>query len=1139
MSKRDKALRLAILAALLGSGVCAQSVQAQDLTNPPVAYSDGSYDNVYGLCVYGANENAVNNQLTLSGPVQVTGQAAGGWSTYGSAIGNTVTIALDANGYIGTSSGLGGTVYGGGAEEEGAGSAMNNTVKLESGNVYGAVYGGASVGDEVNGSVGEASGNQVLMSGGSAIRVCGGSSGVGAANNNTVTLSGSAVITGTYKPVYGAYTVGGNASGNTVNIQASASVKGTVIASYSRDGELISGNKINMTGGTVNGELYGAYTDTATGFSSSGRADVLNNEVNISGGSGVTLAWGGNTFFGLAQGNKVNLSAGTVSQEIVGGFSAQGDVVDNQVTVKGTGVVGGSGSGNVYAGLSNGSKAAGNILYIQEAAEIRGKAYGALQQGNEVSSSAERNQVFMSGGSVGGDVYGSSTKTQAFKNNVEISGGTVGGSAYSAYAEGLEASENTLTLSGGSVTGTLYAGYAKNGTANQNQVTFSGGSLGADAYAGYARNGAEGNTLLLSGNSVVPGNALAGFSQTTAATGNTLALKDHSEVKGNAAGGAVYMGSAANNTVLLQNNGQVDGKVYGGLQQLDPETQEMLDSADAYIEEIRSSDLPEEKKAEQIAQVQARVEYIQQASAGTAEGNQVLVNGGAIAGNIYGGAVNSAGDAVGNSVTFSSGYTTGAIYGGYAAYGNALDNTVTIKGGSLGGTSSLYGGRPGSEGTSSGNTLNLYTKGNTVENLDYFQTLNFYVPQGTKAGETMLTVTKSANVSAAAVNAGVYDTTQLNPGEVINLVYNPNGITTDGTSYSVMEGLDKVTDASFLERTVLIKKQDPNTIVLYIPGDSKPTLDPGTKVIPDERDTGTSLVNEGSDLAVNDGFESALAAHEAGWLEDHSIKAKFTPYVVLSGHNLRYNRKQNPVDTNGFNGELGFVKRSYEDDYIDTSMPFLEYGNGNFTIHYPTARADGGQHYAGAGILLRRDQNNGFHYEGMVRAGRFSGDMHGIIGSRRFGYNTSSNYFAAHLGLGKVYTDDTNDYDWYGKVFYAHLGSDTVQIRTNAGTTQYQLDSVDSLRTRLGFRWTKHLDKETSSVYAGLGWDYEFKGEAKAYHGDYTTPAASLKGSSEFLELGWQSKDNKENPWGVDLRVRGWIGKKQGFTYTATITRRM
>ena len=92
----------------------------------------------------------------------MTGQAAGGWSTYGSAIGNTVTIALDANGYIGTSSGLGGTVYGGGAEEEGAGSAMNNTVKLESGNVYGAVYGGASVGDEVNGSVGEASGNQVL-----------------------------------------------------------------------------------------------------------------------------------------------------------------------------------------------------------------------------------------------------------------------------------------------------------------------------------------------------------------------------------------------------------------------------------------------------------------------------------------------------------------------------------------------------------------------------------------------------------------------------------------------------------------------------------------------------------------------------------------------------------------------------------------------------------------------------------------------------------------------------------------------------------------------------------------------------------------------------------------------------------------
>ena len=264
-------------------------------------------------------------------------------------------------------------------------------------------------------------------------------------------------------------------------------------------------------------------------------------------------------------------------------------------------------------------------------------------------------------------------------------------------------------------------------------------------------------------------------------------------------------------------------------------------------------------------------------------------------------------------------------------------------------------------------------------------------------------------------------------------------------------------------------------------------------------------------------------------------EAKFTPYVMLGGHNLRYN-SSSTVDTNGFNGELGFCKAGFKKDYADTIMPFIEYGTGNYTSYKNGTRGDGSQRYVGAGILLRRDQENGVHYEGLVRAGRLNGDYAGRIAGYRTTYNSGAGYIAAHAGLGKIYRQDSNDYNLYGKFFYSHLGGDSVTLHSSLGSADYELDSVNSIWTRLGFRWTKHLDEDTTTFYAGLGWDYEFDGKATARYRDYTTPDASMKGSSEFLELGWQSKVTKENPWGADVRVTGWNGGKTPMSCWAATT---
>ena len=125
-------------------------------------------------------------------------------------------------------------------------------------------------------------------------------------------------MTGKSNAVYGGYTIDGNASGNIVNIEDDADIHGEIMGGYTRAGSLISGNKVNVTGGNVNeNTVYGAYTETSLGFASAGSADVTNNEVAISGGSGVAEVYGGRSYSGLAQGNKVTRqsSRGRARQE--------------------------------------------------------------------------------------------------------------------------------------------------------------------------------------------------------------------------------------------------------------------------------------------------------------------------------------------------------------------------------------------------------------------------------------------------------------------------------------------------------------------------------------------------------------------------------------------------------------------------------------------------------------------------------------------------------------------------------------------------------------------------------------------------------------------------------------------------------
>lgn len=930
-------------------------------------------------------------------------------------------------------------------------------------------------------------------------------------------------------------------SGNTVSISG----EGTVTLK----GETVSSGGSSYTDST----LAGAYAYTLES------GDASNNKLSVTDGASVSFSnamdnWiaGGRSLKGAASGNQVTLSgvslnlpdATTSSLEIAGGVT----------------------------GASASASASGNTVTLSNSTAQSSYIYGGyMQYYGDTSAEADavagvnHNTVTLTNTSASGtSVYGgyvlssgSAPALNASSNTVEISNtaekeygvSTVTG-GYTGYGD---ANDNTVKITGTKVTdddeiyltsvsSDITGGETESGNADGNTVTLDTIASSGIVYGGRAGNG-NNVPVLMSVLAVSTEESTGTDTSTeadpisTSASSNSVTITG-SQVKG-VYGGVGQIGSAKGNIVTITDSsvemeavGGETGYMVGWITQpgqlKDAENNQVIVNGSSTIGTVVGG---EAAAANTFDEKNGEVQ-----TSGKSSGNTVTINDGTVKNSVLGGH-SAMSDAIGNTVNIAGGIIgtessgTGeaddnAIAGGFAEEGQANNNTVNITGGTLGAMMSLYGGY--SEKGSSGNTLNLHTKGNTVKNLGYFQNLNFYVPEGTAAGETMVTVTGNADVSKAVIQAGIEKTTKLAPGQAINLIYDAGGIKTDGTSYSMMSGKDIVSDAGFVDRKAAVKKQDDNTIVVYVPKDEKGTIHPDTKIIPEDRENGINTIKNAGDLVSN--------AAEGAWKEDHDVDAKFVPYAIVGGYDLHYNTGSY-IDSNGMAANVGLIRRIRRDGAIDTVMPFLEYGRSNYASFLDDgARGDGRQHYTGGGVLLRRDLDDGKYYEGAIRAGRLKGDFHGIIDSTALRYDSSAPYVAAQAGAGKIYAKDRDTYDLYGKFFWTHLGSDTATIRNSRGEAKYEFDDINSYRTRLGMRWTRNFDK-VRSLYAGIGWDYEFDSKARAFYDAYRTDTPTVKGSSEFLELGWKSKVTSDHPWGVDLKATGWTGKQEGGTLFATVSR--
>ena len=554
---------------------------------------------------------------------------------------------------------------------------------------------------------------------------------------------------------------------------------------------------------------------------------------------------------------------------------------------------------------------------------------------------------------------------------------------------------------------------------------------------------------------------------------------------------------------------------------------------------------------------------------GTVSKNTVNISGDTILGTVFGGfGTGVDGYAYGNArenivnIKGGSGYMT--IAGGYSEHGNATDNIVNLSGGDLSGATvsggSAYGGVAsdnivnvlkqltighinggGSDNLSTGNTLNIAAKGVIVTgNINYVQNLNFYLPPDIAANDPvpMLTVQGGATtLDGVTIGAAALKGVNLSKGDSVTLLKNANGFT--GTAATTtLTTPPKATSLTVNKSYKFTIAQNTNDITATV-ADVNASENEQAKSLVETRAATTTFVNAGADMLASQGFAQAAnavaleAAEKANANEQGATGTPapnaFTPFAAFGGSSMRA-ESGSYVNTKGFGLNIGFARELSNAQGKLLFGPMVEYGGGSYDSHLDDGtRGDGKAHYFGVGVMARQVNHDGFYYEGSLRGGRVTSDYDGNLdGVGKVDYDSSSNYFAAHLGAGKAFDlGKGNTLDGYFKYFYSHqAGDDTTIHIAGMDDERGHFDAVDSHRIRIGARLT-HKVNERNSFYGGLAYQYEFNGDARATFSGNGVPSPSLKGSSGMLELGWQVKPG-DGPLTLDLGVTGWAGKQRG-----------
>ena len=708
-------------------------------------------------------------------------------------------------------------------------------------------------------------------------------------------------------------------------------------------------------------------------------------------------------------------------------------------------------------------------------------------------------------------------------------------SVYGGYAEGANAgavSGNIVTFSQGATLHDLMGGYLKSTTSTSdvsgNKVFIAGGAFNnavagdpAPRIYGGATDGSgtvNKNVLQITGGTI--GNAthaadvIGGRSATGAAEENHVVLgaaepgatPTAPTLKGNVTGG--YGATATDNTVEVL-AGTLDGSVYGGY--------------------ATTAGTPATTGASPTAEVSAL------------RNNKVTLRDGVtVTGNVYGAyaaadASNMTAATDSNTIDLYKAVIDGTIYGGMAQDGAGHD-VVSGK----------------------NNTLAVHARGAKADDVVGVQNLRFYVPAGTTAAdkETMLTldnVAAPAGATAATpttkdlshVNIGVAlagNRPSLKVGDAVSLmkVYKDNttdaehavAITSDTplvNKATGMQGISLRYNFDLLTREAEADSGKNNELYATV---TSASVNPDTKSLVETRAASLAFLTSGSDLLTDAAMTAAMevaatpaSESQAGRARVDGAPKEYRMWAVQNVSSMRLNSGSH-VDAKGWGLNLGFAKQRVSGRNTLTYGPFVEYGKGSYDSYLDDGlHGSGNMDYLGVGVMAKSQSENGAYVEGSVRVGRVKSDYAGTIDNTHTTYDSSSTYYAGHLGVGQEkQLKNGNVIDTYAKYFFTHQGGDTAKLSTGE---VYDFDAADSHRIRFGTRYTSK--KGDASFYTGLAYEYEFGNDIAASFEGYNTPSPSLTGGTGILELGYRfTPQNGRATYGIQLM--GMTGKRRGIS---------
>lgn len=410
------------------------------------------------------------------------------------------------------------------------------------------------------------------------------------------------------------------------------------------------------------------------------------------------------------------------------------------------------------------------------------------------------------------------------------------------------------------------------------------------------------------------------------------------------------------------------------------------------------------------------------------------------------------------------------------------------------------------------------------------QNSNLYFIASGDNTNPLLSVTGSADISGSKYNIVFTGKTTFDEGQTLTLIEADGTIDASGLQQgNGIDGIDDIKIGSTITQSIT----DVTTVPEVASNGSKLIATLGSTLATDEASVlnasmlgGLAFNLQGADLIAREGMEAAVRSAQLD--NNHAV------FAALTRSSLDYGA----VDVDGTNMLAGLAWRSTTGAGSLTYGFFAEHGDGSYdtyaNINGTNLHGEGDTDYTGGGILARMDFNgseNGHGYlEASGRVGNADTDytnsgLRDAYG-RAASYSTDGTYYGAHIGAGYVQKlDEKSSIDWYGKLLWARLEGGSADLSTGEHLT---FDDADSLRLRIGGRWN-YAASDFVSYYAGLGYEYEFDGEASGFTNGLALGDEDLTGGSGVAELGISFKPSKNSPFSLELNLAGFTGEREGF----------